>query len=249
VIRLERDGELALIVLNRPEKRNALTVEMLDSLRAGVKEAGGSAARGVVLAGEGPVFCGGFDLKLCLDRPGTMELLLRGLAALVEDLRGLPKPCVIAAHGAAIAGGCALLAAADLVVADEHAKIGYPVVPLGVSPAVSAASLRLAIGDGWCRERQLDPALVSGREAHRIGLVHEVVAGADQVRSRAVEAARMLAAKPSGAYAATKGWLREIEAGLGPEDAAARALGASVGIAGAAEETERLTKLFSKGRS
>ena len=62
MIRLERDGELALIVLNRPEKRNALTVEMLDSLRAGVKEAGGSAARGVVLAGEGPVFCGGVDL-------------------------------------------------------------------------------------------------------------------------------------------------------------------------------------------
>jgi enoyl-CoA hydratase/carnithine racemase len=246
VIRAERDGELELVVLDRPEKRNALTPEMMAAFEGGLRAAVGGDARGVVLAGEGPVFCGGFDLKMCLERQGTLAELLRGLAAITSFMAAAPKPVVVAAHGGAIAGGCALLAAADLVVADEGAKIGYPVTPLGISPAVSAASLRLAVGDGWCRERLLDPALVSGREAARIGLVHGVVARVEEVRGRAIELARGLAAKPPGAFAATKGWMREIGGRLGPVDAGERALGASLGIAGLPEEAERLTRMFAR---
>lgn len=248
MIRTEQDGDIALIILDRPDKRNALTPDMLDALAAAVMRTASGPARAVVLAGEGPVFCGGFDLKMCLERPGTLGSLLMGLAGLITVLRQMPRPVVIAAHGGAIAGGCALLTAADVVVADEGARIGYPVVPLGISPAVSAAGLRLAVGDGSCRERLLDPALVSARDAARIGLVHEVVPGPGDVRPRALESARALASKPPGAYSATKGWLREIEASLGPAEAQSMSLNASMAIVGSAEETERLARLFAKGK-
>ncbi len=245
-IRLERNGSVAILLIARPDRRNALTPDMLDSLR----ELAGQVARGgdraLVLAGEGPAFCGGFDLKMCLDQPGTLAVLLRGLAGLVQDLLALPKPVLVAAHGAAIAGGCALLAAADVVVTDAAAKIGYPVTPLGVSPGVSAASLRLAIGDGPCRERMLDPGLITGAEAGRIGLAHEVVDRPDRVRPRAIELARTLADKPPYALAATKGWVNEIAAAMGVSDAAERALRASLGVAGSTEERERLARLLAK---
>jgi enoyl-CoA hydratase/carnithine racemase len=246
VIRIEHDGPIAILILDRPDKRNALTPEMFSDLRAQLHGVLWGPARALLLAGNGPVFCGGFDLKMCLDSPGTLESLLRELSALVASLRAFPKPVVIAAHGGAIAGGCAILAAADLVVADAQAKIGYPVTPLGISPAVSAASLRLAIGDGPCRERLLDPALISGREAARIGLVHEVVAAPEQTRPRALELARKLAEKPPGAYRATKEWLCEIDDRLATAGIGELALAASLAIADQPEQQTRLAKLFAR---
>ncbi len=246
MIRVEQDGPVAIIIFDRPDKRNALTPEMFSDLRVHLHATLWGPYRALLLSGNGPVFCGGFDLKLCLDEPGTLESLLRELSALVSTLRAFPKPVVIAAHGGAIAGGCAILAAADLVVADAQAKIGYPVTPLGISPAISAASLRLEIGDGPCRERLLDPAVISGREAARIGLVHEVVAMPTEVRPRALELARMLGDKPPGAYRATKEWLTEIDAHPNGTDAAERALAASVSIADQPEQQTRLSKLFAR---
>jgi enoyl-CoA hydratase/carnithine racemase len=245
-VRLEHDGAVAVLVIARPDRRNALTPGMLDAMRGFVGEVARCEARALVLAGDGPVFCGGFDLKMCLDMPGTLEVLLRGLAGLVQELQALPKPVVVAAHGAAIAGGCALLAAADVVVTDKTAKIGYPVTPLGVSPAVSAASLRLAVGDGPCRERQLDPGLISGTEAVRIGLAHEVIDEPGQVRARAMERARGLAEKPARVFAATKGWVNEIAAAMGVSGASERALRASLSVAGSAEERERLARVLAR---
>jgi enoyl-CoA hydratase/carnithine racemase len=219
---------------------------MFERLAAAVEEVRRGPDLALVLTGEGPVFCGGFDLKRCLEKPETLDVLLRGLAGLIEALRALPKPVVVAAHGAAIAGGCAILAAADVVVTDEQGKIGYPVTPLGISPAVSASSLRLAIGDGRARERLLDPGLISGREAGRIGLAHEVVTTPAEVRERAMEIARGLAEKPAGSWAATKVWVGEVEKGMGMEGAARRALEASVAIVGGNEEREKLGRLLSR---
>jgi len=242
MIRLSRDGPVAILTLDRPDKRNALTPEMFSALHSHLDEVLWGDDRALLLTGNGPVFCGGFDLKLCLDKPGTLETLLRELAALCSALRAFPKPVVIAAHGAAIAGGCALLAAADLVVTDANARIGYPVTPLGISPAVSAASLRLAVGDGPCRERLLDAMLIGGTEALRIGLAQEVVPTPDQVRPRAIELARTLAAKPPDAFRATKEWLCEITDT--PADAADRALSTSLSIVEQPEQRQRLTRLF-----
>jgi enoyl-CoA hydratase/carnithine racemase len=241
LVRTERDGDVAFVVFNRPDRRNALTPAMLDLAAAAVSQALSGPARALVLAGDGPCFCGGFDLKLCLDTPGTLATLLKQLSSLVLTLRNADKPVVIAAHTAAIAGGCALLSAADVVVTDHAAKIGYPVVPLGISPAVSAPTLREAIGDGRCRARQLDPGLISGQEAVALGLAHDGVATPDLVRPRTLELARTLAQKPPPAIAATKRLLREIA----PIDAA-RGLDASLSIVDQPEERQRLAALFKK---
>ncbi len=246
MIRLEHDGSVAILVLDRAGKRNALTPEMLNALRERSREAAGT-ARALVIRGEGAVFCAGFDLKVCRDAPdgSVMRALLTGLSEAIVALRGLPIPVVAAAHGAAIAGGCALLGGADVVVADRGAKVGYPVVKIGVSPAVSAPFLRLGIGDGATRARMLDPNLIGGEEAAWIGLVHELVDQPDQVLPRALEVARSLAEKPPGAISATKRWLGEIEA-IG--DRAPVALEASLGLAGGDEERARLQAMFAASR-
>ena len=177
-------ARVAPMLLDRREKRNALTPDMLENIRkcADHLHTEHDRPRAVVLAGEGEAFCAGFDLSLCKDDPLAMAALLTKLSAAIRTLRRLPMPVVVAAHTAAIAGGCALLAGADFVVTNREAKLGYPVVRLGISPAVNAPMLRLCIGDGRTHERLLDPTLISGEEALRIGLAHECVDEPAQVR-------------------------------------------------------------------
>jgi methylglutaconyl-CoA hydratase len=247
LIRLEQHGPVVAAVLSRPDRRNALTPEMLDRLKAlcGSLPTG---SRSLVLAGEGPVFCSGFDLALCQAHPdgSAMRALLTGLYEAISTLRDLPIPVVAAVQGAAIAGGCALLGGADFVISHPQARFGYPVVAIGVSPAVSAPFLRNAIGDGAMRELLLDPTLITGAEAHRLGLVYECVASADAVLPRALALAAELAAKPPGAIRATRGWLREIEAALLPIPAE-RGLDVSRSLTGGTEEQDRLSKLAPRG--
>lgn len=244
MIRLEHDGPLAVVVIDRADKRNALTPEMLVAIRDHATAAA-KAAKVVVLRGEGAVFCSGFDLKLCRDHPdgSVMRALLTNLGAVIGALRALPIPVVVAAHGAAIAGGCALLGGADVVVADRGAKLGYPVVKIGVSPAVSAPFLRLGTGDGAARARLLEPELISGEEAARLALVHALVDRPEDVLPRAIEIARGLAEKPAHTIAATKGWLNEID-GVG--GFAARGLNVSLALAGGDEERTRLAAMFQR---
>lgn len=249
--RREHDG-IRVITLDRADKRNAMTPEMFTQLRRAVGEVGD--ARALVLGGEGAVFCGGFDLKMCLDTPGTLRTLLVELSAVIGELRMLDVPVVIAAHGAAIAGGCALLGAADHVVTNDDAKLGYPVVKLGVSPAVSGPFLRRLVGDGRCRERLLDVELVSGKDAARIGLASESLPRAEDVLARAIGVASALAAKPGIGIRETKRWLRDLDDAdarargfADAADEAQRALHASLSIEGTPEERERLDALFAKG--
>ncbi len=244
LIRTERYDAIAVVVLSRPEKRNALTPAMIDELLAALPDP--HSIDGLVLAGDGPVFCGGLDLKLCLETPGTLDALLRGLSRVMLELDARDHPVVIAAKGAAIAGGAAILGAADIVIGDRLGQYGYPVTRLGISPAVSAPFLRQLVGDGHCRERLLDPTTVSGEEAHRIGLIHELCDIPEDCGPRAVRACKALAAKPRQAFAATKRLLRELS---GASSRAAEALNASLATAETAECRERLAALFgSTGR-
>lgn len=204
------------LTLNRPERRNALTPQMLDELLASIApittSADASAApRVLVLAGAGASFCAGFDLALMRDDDDALRAMLRSLSACVRALRRLQLPVVIGAHGAAVAGGCALLSGADVVVTDRNAKVGYPVLRLGVSPAVNAPGLMPMLGPGGARARFLDTALIHGSEAVRVGLAHECVDAPEQVLPRAIELAVALAAKPAHALAATKSLLNELE--------------------------------------
>jgi enoyl-CoA hydratase/carnithine racemase len=242
VIRVERRGAVAIVVLDRAAKRNALTPEMLRLLEQHIGSVTTRDAGALLVTGEGPAFCGGFDLKLCLEREGTLRELLEGLSRVIDLLRSLPVPVVAGAQGAAIAGGCALLGGCDFIITDAAAKLGYPVTPLGISPAVSASFMRHLVGDGAARERLLDPALVDGREAARIGLVHEVVDTPDAVLGRAIKVATDLAAKPRGAMAATRRWIREIE-DAHPPNAAERGLNASLSLVSSEEQRSRLAAL------
>jgi enoyl-CoA hydratase/carnithine racemase len=272
MVRMEQDGGVARVVLDRAAKRNALTPDMVDALEAAVAglgsvpasrrmEIAGSAPRGAavpegagsvepstlprvcVISGEGPAFCAGFDLELCAHSANALPRLLEGLARILVFLRALPIPVVAAVQGGAIGGGCALLGGADIVVIDADAKIGYPVVRLGVSPAVSAPTLRLAIGDGPTRQRLLDPALIDGRQAEQLGLAHEVVEGADEVLPRAMEIARGLANLPEPGVRATRALLGELDA-RGMIGGPLAGLHASLRVAGGAEERSRLEAMF-----
>lgn len=242
MIRVEIREGVATITLARSEKRNALTPEMLDELRAAFAslEAG---VRAVLLRGEGPAFCAGFDLRLCAqDSTGdTMRRLLDGLSQTVRAMRSAEPPVVLAVHGAAVAGGCALLGGADVVVAERRARLGYPVVRIGVSPAVSSPFLPTAPGPA--RSLQLDPELIPADHALRIGLVHEVTDGDDSTLARAEEIARHLAGKPGRGVAATKRLLNDLARPT--TDHADAALQTSLSLTGGEEERARLAALWS----
>lgn len=253
MIRLIRHGAasgqfsgLGEIVIDRPDKRNALTPVMLADISAGVQALETDASvRAITLRGEGAVFCSGFDLSLCRETSEALAQMLRGLSDAIRRLRRCPKPVVIAAHGAAIAGGCALLGGADLVVTNMEAKLGYPVVRLGISPAVNAPVFRRAVGDRAARARLLDPALFDGLEARRIGLATLCVDTTEDVIPRAQIEAMKLAAKPPGAFATTKLWLNEIE-GSDRDGEMDRALGVSLSLVGGDEERALLAKMWAK---
>ena len=244
VERTEQEGRwLASIMLHREAKRNALTPSMLTELTAAVLRAG-EVGDAILLGGDGPVFCAGFDLEMAQSSPdgAVLRLLLSGLSDACRALRRHDRPVVIAAQGAAIAGGCALLGGADIVVSDRHATLGYPVVKLGISPAVSVPFLRLGVGDGQARCRTLRPETFPGEEAHRIGLVHELVDEPSAVLDRARTLAWELAQKPAEAIRATKAWLGRLEE-TDQNAAIDAALEASLGLTGGAEERERLGTL------
>lgn len=241
---IEREGRLiAAVLLDRPEKRNALTPGMLKALCEALEEAP-KTHDAVVLGGEGKLFCAGFDLSLCKDDPsgGVMRELLTGLSRACAIMRRTEKPVVIAAHGAAIAGGCALLGGGDVVVSDASAKLGYPVTKIGVSPAVSAPFLSYNVGLGVARELLLLPELITGETAHTRGLVHELVQAREEVRERALSIAAGLAGKPPHAYAATKGLLNRLE-GTDDGEAFRLALEASLALTGGEEEQRMLAAL------
>jgi methylglutaconyl-CoA hydratase len=236
VIARERIGSVERIALSRPERRNALTPDMLDELEARIGDAGDAGA--LLLLGEGKAFCAGFDLDLCVGPQGDANLssLLTGLSRCIAALRALPMPVVIGVQGAAIAGGCALLGGGDVVIAHPDAKLGYPVTRLGISPAVSAPFV--ATPPGQARRLMLDPGLIDGRRGYAMGLVHELH---DDPAARAAEQADQLAAKPLHALAATKRWLNELASAD-----AEQGLATSLALVGNAESHDLLAAALQK---
>lgn len=244
MIRVEQDGRVAVLNLDRPEKKNALTPGMLAELSEKAREVRAQETGAIVLAGVGSVFCSGFDLSLCRDDAGmVLTSLLSGLSSAVRVLRRQQMPIVVAAHGAAIAGGCALLGAGDVVVVDEGARLGYPAVRLGISPAVTAPFLVQGIGQGQARARLLNSDLISGREAFETGLAHECVKTPEAVLARSMTIARELADKPRAGLLATKRWLNELDGSDSDPDANA-ALAASLSCVGTDEQRSLLSALW-----
>lgn len=231
MIRVSTDDAIAVIAFDRPDKRNALLPRMLDGLVEHIEHC--RDARAIVLTGEGKAFCAGFDLEACLADPAVLDALLIGLHRAIEALRSSPCPVVAAAHGSAIAGGCALLGGADAVVSNRSARLGYPAIALGISPAVSAPSLIAKVGNARARELLLSPRPVDGAEAKRIGLVDVLVEEPGDVLGAAMTLARQLGGPSQLAQTHTSKWLDHLNPFLVHEPLA---LDASRALVGKAEQ-------------
>lgn len=185
------DGVLTL-TLNRPEKRNALTPELIEELTTALSEAAESPCGVVILTGAGPAFCAGLDLDhLAALASHTREENLRDsehMARLLRLVYEFPKPVIAAVNGPAVAGGMGLATIPDFTLAVPEAKFGYTEVRIGFVPAIVASFLLRQVGEKRARDLLLTGRLIKAQEAHEMGLVTQVVA-ADQL----LPAARTLA--------------------------------------------------------
>lgn len=178
VLREARTGVVHL-TLNRPEKRNALNEVLVAELKSSLRAADADpSVRVVALRGAGSDFCSGADLSsLRRIAEGTvMENLedVDGLAELFLLIRRLRKPVVALVHGRALAGGCGLATACDLVVAAEGARFGYPEVKIGFVPAMVMALLRRSVSEKRALELIVRGDTLTAAEAERIGLINRV---------------------------------------------------------------------------
>ncbi len=174
-----RDGAVATVILDRPEKLNALDATMLDELEGVFAELGADAAtRAVILTGAGDkAFVAGADIaELARQTPVTGKQTARRGQMLFRAIELFPKPVVAAVNGFALGGGCELALACHLRVASENAQFGLPEVSLGIIPGYGGTQ-RLArlVGRGRAIELVLSGARIPASEAYRIGLVNRVV--------------------------------------------------------------------------
>ncbi len=209
---LSTDGPIAQLRLNRPDSRNALSIELIQALRDRVAELrGNSDITVVVLTGQGPSFCAGMDLKQVQAGGDTPEMLLRSLAEFTLELRALEAVVLASVNGAAIGGGCGLACICDVAITHADAKLGFPEVDLGLCPAVVAPWVVKRIGAGRARALLLRGGLISGRDAADIALVDQCADTRDAFESLTESTARRLAEGGPQALRATKSLLNEID--------------------------------------
>ncbi|SRR5579871_3399096 len=194
-------GDIATITLNRPEKRNAISPEMIADLLAAFDEVEASAARVLILTGAGKAFCSGMDLdalKALASQSSAQHLEdAKTLARLCRRLWSLPKPTIAAVNGPAIAGGCGLATLCDFTIAAPEAKFGYPEVRIGFLPAVVSIFLARQIGEKHARDLLLTGKIVDAAEALRIGLVTQIASAEVLLKTANELAASLIAASPT----------------------------------------------------
>lgn len=182
-LRVRREGAVARLVLDRPEKRNALSAELIAALKDALRQADADAGvRVVAIEGAGKDFCSGADLSALRRIAGAsaMENLedVDELAELFQLPRRMSKPVVALVRGRALAGGCGLATACDLVLAAESAQFGYPEVRIGFVPAMVMAIVRRGVSEKRAFELLVRGLPVSAAEAERVGLINHVYADA-----------------------------------------------------------------------
>jgi methylglutaconyl-CoA hydratase len=173
------DGPIARITLNRPEKKNALSDNLIAALKDGLKRAGDDeAVRVVIIKGAGSDFCSGADLsalqKIADSSIAENAADARSLMEVFTLIRDLPIPVVAAVHGRALAGGCGLASACDIVLASASARFGYPEVKIGFVPAMVAAILRRNVSEKRAFELLTLGREISAADAMEMGLVNRV---------------------------------------------------------------------------
>jgi methylglutaconyl-CoA hydratase len=207
-LQLESSGELATITLNRPEKRNAISSEMIAELLSAFDEVEASPARVVILTGAGKAFCSGMDLEalkaLATQSPAEQLEDARRLARMFRRIWSFPKPTIAAVNGPAIAGGCGIATLCDFTIAVPEAKFGYPEVRIGFLPAVVSIFLVRQIGEKQARDLLLTGRSMDSAEAHHLGLVTQIAPAEELTKAAQNLAANLLASSPVSLRATKK---------------------------------------------
>lgn len=196
VLREDRDG-VATLTLNRPQARNALSVGLMAALQAELDAIHETASvRAVVLAGAGPAFCAGHDLREMRANPSreAYEALFAQCARLMLTVNRIRQPVIAQVHGVATAAGCQLVATCDLAYCADSARFATPGVNIGLFCSTPMVALTRAVGRKAAMEMLLLGELIDAAEAERIGLVNRAVP-ADRLDAAVQEAAGKIAAK------------------------------------------------------
>src|SRR5246127_2741038 len=211
-IQLAYDGGIATITLNRPDKRNAISYELIEDLLRALAEVAKSTARVLILTGSGKAFCSGMDLenlKALIGRTAEQNVEdSQVMARLFRTLYDFPKPTIAAVNGAAIAGGAGLATLCDFTLAVPEAKFGYTEVRIGFVPAIVSTFLLRQVGEKIARDLLLTGRLFDASEALRMGLINEIVA-AEGLMNRARQLATQLMANSPASLLYTKRLLSE----------------------------------------
>jgi methylglutaconyl-CoA hydratase len=206
-VTFELSAGVTTITLNRPEKRNAISFELIDDLLRALDEVAKSDAIVLILTGRGKAFCSGLDLdnlKSLLGRSPEQNLQdSKTMVQLFRSLYEFPKVTIAAVNGAAIAGGTGLALLCDFTLAVPEAKFGYTEVRIGFVPAIVSTFLLRQVGEKQARDLLLTGRIFAAEEAARLGLVSEIVP-AERLLSRARELAAQLMENSPASLRATK---------------------------------------------
>ena len=243
-VRINVHGPTGTIILNRPERRNALSRDMIRAIIQALADLHlERRVRAVVLTGAGASFCAGMDLTEMRDTThmadprGTWREDAVQYLELLETMLRFPKPLIAAVNGAAVAGGAGLTLACDIVLAADDARFGFPEARRGIVAGLVTPLLVFRIGAGHAARLLLTGSLIDAQEAHRIGLYHSLVP-ADKVWPKATEIAAECAACAPESLQLTKQLLNET---IGEH------LGTMLAAGAAASATSRTTEAAAEG--
>jgi methylglutaconyl-CoA hydratase len=198
---LDISGKVAHITLNRPDKRNAISAQMIADLQSALDAIEKSHARVAILTGAGKAFCAGMDLEMLAaiakQSPAENQEDSRRIAKMLRRIWSFPRPLIAAVNGAAYAGGCGIATLCDFTLASSEAKFGYTEVKIGFLPAIVSVFLTRQIGEKRSRDLLLTGRIIDATEAREYGLVTEVFP-AERLMDAAQELAdTLIAASPS----------------------------------------------------
>ena len=201
------ESRIATITLNRPEKRNAVSFQLVEDLIGALRETERSDSQVVIITGAGKAFCAGLDLEELKSLIGKSEEQnvkdSQTMANLFRTIYDFPKPTIAAVNGAAIAGGTGIATMCDFTLSVPEAKFGYTEVKIGFVPAIVSSYLVFQVGHKIARDLLMTARLFDAAEAHRYGLVNEIVP-AENLMMRARELANVLLENSPSSVQATK---------------------------------------------
>ena len=204
VLLRERDGDIAVLVLNRPAARNSLSEALLIALSDAFKNiAADTSIRAVVLTANGPAFCAGHDLKELTARRSDADggrayfkQIMMVCSGMMQQIVNLPQPVIACVQGVASAAGCQLVASCDLAIASSAAKFATPGVDIGLFCSTPMVALSRNVSRKAAMEMLLTGEMIDAGKAAQIGLINRAVAAGTE-RSEAIALAELVASKSS----------------------------------------------------